>query len=167
MKSTALTFFKRILETPSPSGYESPLQQIVRDYAADFADQVKTDVHGNVIDVKNHNAPLRVMLAGHSDQIGLIVQHIDDEGFLYIREIGGWDPQMLIGQRMTVWTDGGPVPGPLAEFPFLQQYDAFLDASARHTVKLTMNGATLNFPTWKGDSEGAIIAVFDYGQDGL
>ena len=107
MESTSLEFFKKALETPSPSGYESPLQQIVRDYVADFADEVKTDVHGNVIAVKNPGAPLRVMLAGHCDQIGLIVQHIDDEGFLYIQPIGGWDPQMLIGQRMTVWTDGG------------------------------------------------------------
>jgi hypothetical protein len=58
-------------------------------------------------------------------------------------------------------TDGGPVPGPLAEFPFLQQYDAFLDAGARRPVTLTLNDATLHVPTWKADSEGVIIAVFD------
>jgi tetrahedral aminopeptidase len=106
-----------LLNTPSPSGYESPLQQIVRDYAADFADQIRTDLHGNVIVIKNPDAPLRVMYAGHCDQIGLIVQHIDDEGFIYIQPIGGWDPQVLIGQRMTVWTDGGPVPGIIARKP--------------------------------------------------
>ena len=117
MESTALEFFRKALETPSPSGSESPLQQIVRDYAADFADEVRTDVHGNVIAVKNPGAPLRVMLAGHCDQIGLIVQHIDDEGFLYIQPIGGWDPQMLIGQRMTVWTDGGPAFGVIGKKP--------------------------------------------------
>jgi tetrahedral aminopeptidase len=107
----ALDFLKTILETPSPSGYESSLQQIVRDYVADFADDVRSDLHGNVIVVKNPDSPLRVMLAGHCDQIGLIVQHIDDEGFLYIQPIGGWDPQVLIGQRMTVWTETGPVFG--------------------------------------------------------
>lgn len=117
MESTALEFFKHALETPSPSGYESPLQQIVRDYAADFADEVKTDVHGNVIAVKNPGASLRVMLAGHCDQIGLIVQHVDDEGFLYIQPIGGWDPQVLIGQRMTVWTDAGEVFGVIGKKP--------------------------------------------------
>jgi len=58
-------------------------------------------------------------------------------------------------------TDGGPVPGPLAEFPFLQQYDAFLDAGMRRTVTLALNDATLHVPTWKADSEGVIIAVFD------
>ena len=117
MESTALEFFRRILETPSPSGYESPAQQIVRDYVADFADDVRTDVHGNVIAVCNGDAPLRLMLAGHCDQIGLIVQHVDDDGFLYVQPIGGWDPQQLIGQRMTVWTDGGPVFGVIARKP--------------------------------------------------
>ncbi len=96
---------------------KAPLQQIVRDYVAGFADEVRTDLHGNVIVVKNPDAPLRVMLAGHCDQIGLIVQHIDDEGFLYIQPIGGWDPEVLIGQRMTVWTADGPVFGVIARKP--------------------------------------------------
>jgi len=117
VETTALEFFRRILETPSPSGYESPAQQIVRDYVADFADDVQTDVHGNVIAVRNGDAPLRLMLAGHCDQIGLIVQHIDDDGFLYVQPIGGWDPQQLIGQRMTAWTDQGPVFGVIARKP--------------------------------------------------
>jgi len=117
MEPTALQFFKNALETPSASGYESPVQKLVRDYVADFADDVKTDVHGNVVVVRNGGAPLRVMLAGHCDQIGLIVQHIDDDGFLYVQPIGGWDPMMLIGQRMTVWTAEGPVFGVIAKKP--------------------------------------------------
>ena len=84
---------------------------------ASFADQVSTDLHGNVLAVRNVNAPLRVMLAGHCDQIGLIVQHIDDDGFLYVQPIGGWDPEVLIGQRMTVWTKDGAVPGVIARKP--------------------------------------------------
>jgi tetrahedral aminopeptidase len=117
LEAKALDFFKTLLETPSPSGYESPLQQLVRDYVGGFADEVRTDLHGNVIVVKNPDAPLRVMLAGHCDQIGLIVQHIDDNGFLYIQPIGGWDPEVLIGQRMTVWTAAGPVVGVIARKP--------------------------------------------------
>ena len=69
MEPAALEFFQRILETPSPSGYESPIQQIVRDYVGDFADEVTTDVHGNVIAVRNPDAPLRLMLAGRRDVI--------------------------------------------------------------------------------------------------
>ena len=107
----------KILETPSPSGYERPLQDLVREYVGRYADEVSTDVHGNVIAVRNPGAPVRVMLAGHCDQIGLIVQHVDDNGFVYVQQIGGWDPLMLIGQRMKVWTAAGPVFGVIARKP--------------------------------------------------
>jgi endoglucanase len=114
MDPNAKEFFKRLLETPSPSGYEQPVQAVVREYVTDFADQVTTDSHGNVIACKNPDAPLRVMLAGHADQIGLIISNIDDQGFLYAQTVGGWDPQQLIGQRMTVWSEGGPLPAVIA-----------------------------------------------------
>jgi endoglucanase len=89
----------------------------VRQYAADFADEVTTDVHGNVIVARNPQAALRVMFAGHCDQIGFLVQYIDNEGFLYVQPIGGWDPTVLIGQKLTVWTSGGPVFGVIARKP--------------------------------------------------
>src|SRR4249920_2263647 len=110
MDTSAHAFLKTLLETPSPSGYERPIQYLVRRYVSDFADRVTTDLHGNVIAVKNPDSPLRVMLAGHCDQIGMLVQHIDAEGYIYVQTIGGWDPQQLVGQRMTVWTAGGPIP---------------------------------------------------------
>lgn len=117
MESTALEFLRRLIETPSPSGYEQPVQQVVRDYVAPFADEVTTDAHGNVIVAKNPGAALRLMYAGHADQIGLIVQYIDDQGYLYVQPIGGWDPQILVGQRMTVWRDRAPVHGVIARKP--------------------------------------------------
>lgn len=117
MEAAAYAFLKEILQTPSPSGYERPVQDVVRRYVGTFADRVTTDIHGNVIAAKNPDAPLRVMLAGHCDQIGLIVQHIEDKGFLYVQPIGGWDPMVLVGQRMTVWTATGPVPGIIARKP--------------------------------------------------
>jgi putative aminopeptidase FrvX len=117
MDKAALDFFKRVLATPSPSGYEGPVQTLVREYTESFADRVSTDVHGNVIAVKNPDAPLRVMLAGHCDQIGLLVSYVDSDGFVYVQTIGGWDPMQLIGQRLTVWTDKGPVEGVIARKP--------------------------------------------------
>ena len=117
MDPSAQAFLEQVLETPSPSGFESPLQQIVRVYAGDFADDVTTDVHGNVMAVRNPGAPLRVMLAGHCDQIGLIVVHLDDKGFVYCQAIGGWDPQMLVGQRVMIWSAGGPVFGVVGRKP--------------------------------------------------
>ncbi len=117
MDPDARAFLENILATPSPSGYETTLQQVVRERAAAFADEVTTDVHGNVIAVRNPRGPLRVMLAGHCDQIGLVIQYVDSDGFLYVRSLGGWDLQMLLGQRMTVWTDNGPVFGVIARKP--------------------------------------------------
>jgi putative aminopeptidase FrvX len=117
METFAKKFFQDILETPSPSGYEQPVQQIVREYAKSFADDIKTDFHGNVIVGCNVDAPLRVMFAGHADQIGLLVTHISDSGFIYTNTIGGWDPQQLIGQRMTIYTATGPVPAVISRKP--------------------------------------------------
>ncbi|HEX3871208.1 MAG TPA: M42 family peptidase, partial [Pirellulales bacterium] len=117
MEASALNFLQRVLETPSPSGFERPVQEHVRSYVKEHADEVTTDLHGNVIVAKNPKAPLRVMLAGHCDQIGMLVQYIDNEGFLYANTIGGWDPQVLIGQRMTVWSAEGPIPGIIARKP--------------------------------------------------
>lgn len=117
MEPQAHEFLKALLLAPSPSGYEQPAQAVVRNYVQSFADQVTTDVHGNVIVAKNPGATQRVLLAGHCDQIGLVVTYIDDKGFLYTKPIGGWDPQQLIGQRMTVWTASGPVPAVIARKP--------------------------------------------------
>jgi putative aminopeptidase FrvX len=117
MEASAKKFFQNILETPSPSGYEQPVQQLVREYAKSFADEINTDFHGNVIVGCNVDAPLRVMFAGHADQIGLLVTHISDQGFIYTNTIGGWDPQQLIGQRMTIYTASGPVPAVISRKP--------------------------------------------------
>ena len=118
MDDISHSFLRRLLETPSPSGFEQPIQQVVRDYAKPFADELTTDRHGNVFAARfppgrDSRAP-RVMLAGHCDQIGLMVQHIDAEGFLFVQPIGGWDMQILLGQYLTVWTKSGPVTGVVA-----------------------------------------------------
>jgi tetrahedral aminopeptidase len=117
MDATAKKFFQQILETPSPSGYEEPVQRMVREYAGGFADEVRTDLHGNVIACVNPGAKLRLMFAGHCDQIGLLVTFINDNGFIYTNTIGGWDPQQLIGQRMTIHTASGPVAAVIARKP--------------------------------------------------
>lgn len=118
MESTSLAFLQSLLETPSPSGFERPVQDLVRSWAGQYADEVRTDRHGNVLAIRrpteHRENPQRVMLAGHCDQIGLMVQHIDENGYLYVQPIGGWDIQILLGQHLTVWTRHGPVPGVIA-----------------------------------------------------
>jgi tetrahedral aminopeptidase len=118
MDNIGRTFLNRLLETPSPSGYEQAIQAVVREYAGNFSDDVRTDTHGNVYAARypvsnSPNAP-RILLAGHCDQIGLMVQHIDSDGYLYVQPIGGWDIQILLGQYLTVWAKGGPISGIVA-----------------------------------------------------
>jgi putative aminopeptidase FrvX len=114
MHDTSHSFLKQLLTTPSPSGYERPIQDVVRAWAGQYADEVRTDRHGNVIAARNAEGQPRIMLAGHCDQIGLMVQHVDDNGFLYVQPIGGWDMQILLGQNLTVWAKDGPLPGVVA-----------------------------------------------------
>ncbi len=109
MQEPSFEFLKSLLLTPSPSGYEQRIQEIVRVWARQYADDVRTDLHGNVIAAINPTGSPRIMLAGHCDQLALMVQHIDSDGFLYVQPMGGWDMQILLGQRLTVWTKTGPV----------------------------------------------------------
>jgi endoglucanase len=111
MQEASLAFLKTLLQTPSPSGFERPVQDVVRAWAKQYAQEVRTDRHGNVIAVLHAAGSPRVMLAGHCDQIALMVQHIDDNGYLYVQPIGGWDMQVLLGQDLTVWTKDGPLAG--------------------------------------------------------
>jgi len=117
MDDRAFDFLRDMLTSPSPSGYEQPVQTVIRNYVGGFADEVKTDWHGNVIAAVNPAGSPRIMLAGHCDQIGLMVKHIDDRGFVWVDSIGGWDIQMLIGQHMVIWGKNGAIPGVIARKP--------------------------------------------------
>jgi endoglucanase len=117
MELQAKEFLKRILTTPSTTGFEESVQHVVREYAKPFADTIDTDIHGNVIVARNPDAPLRIMLAGHCDQIGLIVNYIDEKGYIYVLTVGGWDLQNLIGIRVKIWTASGVVDGVIGKKP--------------------------------------------------
>jgi endoglucanase len=110
MRSDSLTFLRSIVTAPSPSGYEQPVAKLYRQYTGDFADTVTTDVHGNVAAVLNPDVPMKVMLAGHMDEIGFVIHYISDEGLLHFSAIGGHDSVVPVGQ--TVWVHGRErVPG--------------------------------------------------------
>jgi putative aminopeptidase FrvX len=111
VRKESLAFFKDLLSAPSPSGYEQPAQDVVRAYVRSFADEVRTDVHGNVIAALNPEGKPRVMLAGHCDQIGMMVRYVNDEGFIYFAAIGGIDTAVLSGLRVLIHTAKGAVPG--------------------------------------------------------
>jgi endoglucanase len=111
MHDESYAFLQSLLHTASPSGFERPVQDVVRTWARPLADELRSDRHGNVIAVRNPEGSPRIMLAGHCDQIGLMVQHIDENGFLYVQPIGGWDMQILLGQHLSIWTRTGPIAG--------------------------------------------------------
>jgi len=103
-------FLHRLLNAVGPSGFEVEAARAWRAEAETFA-EVRTDVHGNSVALLNPEGGPRVMMAGHIDEIGLQITHIDEQGILYVAGIGGWDPQVLVGQRVKILGSDGPVAG--------------------------------------------------------
>jgi len=124
MRKESLAFLEALMDQPSPSGYEQPAQRIFRDHIGRYADEVHTDVLGNVIATLHGRSakgtsPTRpvVMLAGHCDEVGFMVRHISDDGFIHFAPIGGVDPHLVPGHRVTVHTRRGPVRGVVGKKP--------------------------------------------------
>ncbi len=120
MDESRVSVLRRMIASSSPSGFEQPVQQVIRDEVKQYADEVRTDVHGNVIATLNKNAQLRVMLTAHCDEIGFLVRHIDSDGFIYFAPIGGFDPSTLPGNRVEISTPNGPVLGVIGRKPVHQ-----------------------------------------------
>lgn len=117
MQTHSYEFLKRLLDAPGPSGFETAAARVWRAEAQSFADAVEVDVAGNSFASLGTGGAPRVMLAGHVDEIGVMITHVDDEGFLYIDGIGGWDPQVLVGQRIRFLTKQGHVVGVVGKKP--------------------------------------------------
>ena len=118
MRDESFEFLQQLLAAPSPSGYEQPAQRIFRSYIESFSD-VATDVMGNVfgmIQGEGENRP-RVMLVGHSDEIGLQVRYLDDDGFIYFSAIGGVDPHITAGLKVHIHTRNGRLTGVIGKRP--------------------------------------------------
>jgi endoglucanase len=105
------TFLRTLLDSPGPSSYEVIPARAWRAEAGGFADAVETDISGNSFASLNARATPHIMLAGHIDEIGIMVSYIDDEGYLSFDPIGGWDHQVFVGQRVTLLGREGPVTG--------------------------------------------------------
>jgi len=107
----SLAFLKQLLDTPGPSGFETDPATVWRNEAARFADEVDRDLVGSSYAyLRKPGAPV-VLLAGHIDEIGVQITHIDDDGFLWFAKIGGWDDAVFIGQRIKIITESGYVIG--------------------------------------------------------
>jgi endoglucanase len=117
LSDRSIAFLKRLLDTPAPSGFEGPAARVWREEASTFAAEVSGDVAGNSLAVVNPDGSPTIMLDGHIDEIGVIVQHVDDEGYVHISPIGGWDVQVLIGQRIRFRGADGDVFGVVGRKP--------------------------------------------------
>jgi endoglucanase len=112
-----ISFLEKLLDAAGPSGFEVRPARVWREEAGTFVDDVRIDVSGNSFATLNPEGRPRVMLAGHIDEIGLQITWVDEKGFLYVDEIGGWDPQVLVGQRVTILGRAGDVPGLIGKKP--------------------------------------------------
>lgn len=111
MKQPPYEFLKTLLETPSPSGFETRAQKVWVDYVSRFADSVETDAYGNAYATLNPKGDPTVLFSGHVDELGLMVSYISEEGYLFFKGIGGIDRTLIRGQRVNVHGSKGSVPG--------------------------------------------------------
>ncbi len=143
MQNESLELLKQLIGEASPSGFEWRVQDRLRRYMKPYCDEVRLDVHGNVIGVVNPKASFRVMLSGHCDEIGFMVMHIDDKGYIYIAGVGGVDPAVTAGQRVTIHGEKGPVFGVFGRKPIhlmepeergkaLKMHEVWIDIGARN-----------------------------------
>ena len=111
MNDASRRFLETLLDTPGPSGFETGPARVWRAEAGGFADRVGADVGGNSLATINPDASPRIMFAAHIDEIGLMVVHIDDDGYVHFEPIGGWDHQVFVGQRVVLLGREGPIAG--------------------------------------------------------
>jgi putative aminopeptidase FrvX len=105
---------RRLIETPGVPGREEQQREIAREELSSLTDEVRTDSLGSVIGTKKGREDVRVMIAAHTDEIGFLVRHIDDKGFIRLQTLGGHDPANMVSQRVIVTTaDGGTLRGAL------------------------------------------------------
>ena len=117
LSDSSIAFLERLLDTPGPSGFEGAPARVWRDEASSFT-SVRADAVGNSLaTVQGTGGGPTILLAGHIDEIGVIITHIDDEGFAYIDGIGGWDPQVLVAQRIRFLGRNGDVIGVVGKKP--------------------------------------------------
>lgn len=117
MKASSKQFLQELVSAVSPSGHEDEVAKVWEKEAEKFAGSISRDTHGNTDAVVNPGGNPRIMLSGHYDEIGFLITHIDDDGFLWIAPVGGWDPQIVQGQRALVRSRKGRVKGVIGKCP--------------------------------------------------
>lgn len=113
MDAANTSFFRKLITAPGPSGFEQAPAKIWREEAATWADAVKWDNLGNSYAFVKGSAEsdYGIVIEGHIDEIGFIITHIDEQGMVWFDKIGGWDDQVVVGQRIVIAGPDGEVNG--------------------------------------------------------
>ena len=149
---TTPVLLDKLLRAGAPSGYEGPAAEVWRE-AASFA-ELSSDGIGSSIARVGDASPL-LAVVGHIDEIGLIVTHIDEKGFLWFSPVGGWDPQILVGQRVEVRGKNGPVLGVAGRKPI-----HLLEADQRKKV-VELKGMHIDIGAADYDEAAELVRVGD------
>lgn len=118
MREASLEFLRTLVNTPSPTGHEARGQRVWLDYVSAYAEDTWSDAYGNCVAALNKGGSPRLMLAAHADEICMTVCHIDKDGFLWVRRMGGVDPMISKAQRVVVHSRQGPVKGVVGNVAF-------------------------------------------------
>lgn len=156
MRKESLNFLQKLIETPSPSGFEGPVQEAWLHRTAPFSDETRVDVHGNAIAILNPKGSPRVMLAGHCDEIGFMVKYISDEGFISFAPIGGVDIHIVPARRVVIHSSRGSVPGVIGRKPI-----HLMDPAARTSQKLEWHSQWIDIGVSSRKEAEKLVALGD------
>jgi endoglucanase len=147
---------RSLLTAPGPSGYEKEAARVFADACRAFTDDVVTDAMGSTVArVKGTGDGPLLAVVGHIDEIGLLVSHIDDKGFLWFQGVGGWDPVILIGQRVELQTASGPIAGVVGKKPI----HLLKDEERKNAPKLT--DLHIDIGAKDGDEAKGLVRIGD------
>lgn len=111
------SLLRELTETAGVPGYEDRIREIVRRELKEVVDQIQSDGMGNIVGTINGSTEREIVVAAHMDEIGFMIKHVDDDGFLSIDPLGGWDPRNLLSQRVTVHTEKTDLTGVIGAPP--------------------------------------------------
>jgi putative aminopeptidase FrvX len=118
MKQSTLDLFKTLTEIPGAPGFEHEVRSFMKKELSKYTDEIIQDGLGSIFGVKrgNDQGP-KIMVAGHMDEVGFMVTSITPEGLLRFQTLGGWWGQVLLAQRVQVYTETGPIIGVVSSIP--------------------------------------------------
>ncbi|MXR50849.1 M20/M25/M40 family metallo-hydrolase [Halovenus sp. WSH3] len=145
---------KELTETSGVPGYEDRIREVVRRELEPEVDRIRTDSMGNVVGTIEGDSDTEVVVAAHMDEIGFMVRHVTEDGFVQVDALGGWDARVLKAQRVTVHTDEGDLTGLIGSPPPHTLDEDQLDADPEVEdvyIDLGLDGETARERVSRGD----------------